>query len=144
MSPLKSVRTGLDVGFEDGRMPDRFTALQGGAWRSIPATAEFPFEDSQFEAVVLSASVVNLTSVREAHRVLKPDGSLLFVVPEKTGRQPGFTMPEIYAIVRDGYNIVDVERPKWWLFGLGGRSLTIRAVKKNWKSLNGATYRPYL
>jgi len=144
MSPLKSVRTGLDVGFEDGKLPERFAPLQGGAWRSIPAMTEFPFEDCQFEAVVLAASVVNLVSVREAHRVLKPDGSLLFVVPEKTGRQPGFTMPEIYTIVREGYNIVDVERPKWWHFGFGGRSLTIRAVKKNWKNLNGATYRPYL
>lgn len=145
MSQLNSAKTGLDVGFKDGRIPECFAPLKGGAWRSIPATEEFPFESSQFEAVVLDGSIVNLKSVREAHRVLKPDGWLYFTVPERTGRQEdGFTMPEIYAIVREGYNIVGLERPKWWKFGLGRRTFTICAKKKNWNSIREARYRPYV
>lgn len=144
MPQLSPARTGLDVGFDGAGIPECFAPLKGGAWRSIPGAKEFPFEDSQFEVVILSAAVVNLTTVKESHRVLKPDGMLYFIVPEKSARQDGFTMPEIYAIVREGYNIVGVERPKWWKFGLGGRTLTISARKKNWRSLSGATFRPYV
>lgn len=144
MPQLKPVRTGLDVGFGDAGIPERFAALKGMAWRSVPAMPELPFADAQFEAVVMAGSVVTPASVKEAHRVLKPDGCLYFIVPEKTKGQTGFTMPDIYATVRGGYNIVDVERPKWWHFGLGERTFTICAKKKNWKSLEGATFRPYV
>lgn len=144
MHQLKTARTGLDVGFDGAEIPAAFAALKGGTWRSIPAADEFPFEDAQFEAVVLHASVVSFASVREAHRVLRPDGYLYFVVPEKTVRQDGFAMPDIYAIVREGYNIVDLERPRWRWFGRSIRTFTICAQKKNWKCLKGATYRPYV
>lgn len=144
MHQLSPVRIGLDVGFKDGELPECFAPLKGGAWRSVPATEEFPFESSQFEAVVLDGSAVNLNSVREAHRVLKPDGCLYFLVPERTGRQEGFILPEIYAIVREGYNIVGLERPKWWTFGFVRRTFTICAKKKNWNSLREARYRPYV
>lgn len=147
MSQLSPVKSGLDVGFAGSEIPACFASLKGdeGAWRSIVADLPFPFEDAQFEAVILHGSVVDVATVREAHRVLKPDGCLYFVVPEKTSGQSGFTMPEIYATVREGYNIIDVERPKWWRFGFGGKNFTIRArKKKNWNNLGGATYRPYL
>lgn len=144
MPQLTPVRTGLDVGFGGKPIPDKFKPLQGNVWRSIPAVTEFPFEDAQFEAVVLDGAIVTVAAVREAHRVLKPNGHLYFEVPEKTARQDGFTLPAIYAIVREGYNIVDVDRPKWRWFGFGERTFTIRACKKNWSSLRGATYRPYV
>ena len=144
MSQLKPVRTGLDVGFDGLDIPQCFAALKGGAWRSIPFSPEFPFESSQFEAVVLAGSTVNFATVREAHRVLKPDGCLYFVVPEKTGRQDGLTMPQVYQIVREGYNIIGVERPFWHWLGFGKPTLTICARKKNWNHLRGASYRPYV
>jgi len=144
MSQLTPVRVGLDVGFGAEGLPECFAGLKGAAWRSIPASSAFPFEDSQFEAVILHASTVNFAAVREAHRVLRPDGCLYFRVPEKTGRQEGFSMPDIYTIVREGYNIVGVDRPRWRLFAWGPRMLTICARKKNWKNLRGATYRPYI
>ena len=144
MHPLTPARTGLDVGFDGGEIPACFAGLKGSVWRSVPVAAELPFEDAQFEVVVMHGGVVNRSSVKEAHRVLKPDGRLYFVVNEKTGAQDGFTMPDIYATVREGYNIIDVERPKWWTFGRRGRTLTICAQKKNWKNLSGATFRPYV
>ena len=59
-------------------------------------------------------------------------------------KQEGYTLPDIYAIVREGFNIVGLERPAWWRFWSGsGANFTIRALKKNWKSLGG-TYRPYV
>lgn len=144
MPQLTSVRAGLDVGFNGAEIPDCFAALKGREWRSIAATDEFPFEDAQFDAVVMHGEVVNRKTVKEAHRVLKPDGCLYFIVAEKTKSQPGFTMPDIYATVREGYNIVDVMRPKWWHFGSRGRTFTICAKKKNWRNLSGATFRPYV
>lgn len=144
MSQLKPVRAGLDVGFGDAGFPECFAGLKGPAWRSIPITDEFPFVDEQFDAVVLHGSIVTPKTVREAHRVLKPAGRLYFIVPEKTKGQNGFTMPDIYATVRGGYDISEVARPKWWWFGLKGRTFTICATKKHWRSMEGAKYRPYL
>lgn len=144
MRALTPVRTGLDVGFQDGEIPACFVPLKGRFWRSISAQPEFPFEDAQFEAVVMHGSAVTPASVKEAHRVLKPDGCLYFIVPERTGRQEGFTMPDIYATVRDGYNIIGVDRPRWWFFRSRGRTFTICARKKNWRSSKGLTFRPYV
>ena len=144
MPQLKPARTGLDVGFDGAALPSCFAALKGAAWRSIPASAEFPVADAQFEAVVMNGSVVSAATVKEAHRVLKPDGCLYFIVPEKNARQGGFTMPDIYATVRGGYNIVDVVKPKCWQFGGKGRTFTICAKKKNWRSMEKARFRPYV
>ena len=143
MSGLKDVRTSLEVGFAGAELPARFARLRGREWRSIGAMPEFPFEDGQFEVVLLAAPVVSRGSVRESHRVLKPEGRLFFTVPEKTGSQGGYTMPEIYSLVRDGFNIVGVERPRWRFFGRRERTFTICAKKKNWRTLNNR-FRPYL
>lgn len=142
MPELKQVRKSLEVGFADGALPERFAGLRGKAWRAIPAMAEFPFEDAQFDVVVMDGAVVSRASVKEAHRVLRPEGRLYFTVPEKTNRQAGYTMPDIYSVVRYGYNIIGVERPAWWRFGRGGRTITICAEKKTlWKERPG-TFRP--
>ena len=75
--------------------------------------------------------------------MLRPDGRLMFIVNEKTGSQEGMTLPEVYKIVREGFNIVEVARQPWWLFGLRGRTIAICAQKKNWRSHTN-TYRPYI
>ena len=61
-------------------------------------------------------------------------------MPEKTRRQAGLSVPDVYSLIRDGFDIVDVERPAWWRFGVGGRMLTISARKKTWKTYKGLAH----
>ena len=143
MPRLADVRTSLEVGFDGAELPARFARLRGREWRSIGAVDEFPFEDGQFEVVLLAAGAVSRKAVRESHRVLRPEGRLFFTVPEKSGSQGGYTLPEIYSLVRDGFNIVEVERPRWRFLFRRGRTLTICAQKKNWRTINNK-FRPYL
>ena len=143
MPELNDIRASLEVGFREGELPDRYGRLRGRAWRSIEAVAEFPFEDEQFDVVVMAGGAVSRQTVREAHRVLRPEGRLFFAVPQRTKSQDGFALPDVYSLVRDGFNIIEVERPAWWRFGLGGRTLSICAQKKNWRTLNN-NFRPYL
>ena len=140
---MEGVRTSLEVGFPEGALPEAFAQLRGQQTRAIGNVPEFPYEDAQFEVVLMDGSAVSPASVREAHRVLRPEGRLYFIVPEKTKKQEGFTLPDIYSIVRGGFNITEFTRPPWWSFGRRGRTLTICATKKNWKSLTN-TYRPYV
>jgi len=140
MPELKpNVRTSLEVGYPEGTLPLQFVRYRGRVTRSIGAMPEFPFENAQFEVVMLEGGSVSRASVKEAHRVLRPDGRLFFIVDEKTSRQPGYTMPEIYALVRDGFDIRSVVRPPWWRFGRRGRTFTICAVKKNWRTYKSLT-----
>ena len=140
---MNAVRTSLEVGFAGAEPPDGLVRLRGRERRAIDAMAEFPFEDQQFEVVLLHAKAVSAATVREAHRVLKPEGRLCFIVPERTKSQPGYTLPEIYSVVRDGFNIVGVERPHWWFLRRKGRTLSICARKKNWRTIDNR-YRPYV
>ena len=138
------VRTSLEVGFAAEGEPPKFAGFRGREWRSIPLMPEFPYEDAQFEVVMMDGSAVSRASVKEAHRVLRPEGLLLFSVPAKTKKQEGYGLPDIYAIVREGFHIVGLERPAWWRFWSGGKvHLTIHARKKNWKA-QGSAYRPYV
>ena len=137
------IQASLEVGFPEGTLPDAFANLRGQQTRAIGNMSEFPYENAQFDVVLMDGTAVSLASVKEAHRVLKPEGRLFFTVPEKTKNQDGFTLPDVYSIVRNGFNIMEVARPPWWLFGRRGRTLTICARKKNWKSLTN-TFRPYV
>ena len=144
MPDLREIRTSLEVGFPpEGAPPARYARLRGRDWRAIGAVAEFPFEDEQFDVVLMDGAAVARASVREAHRVLRPEGRLFFTVPEKTKKQDGYTLPAVYSLVRDGFNIIGVERPRWWFLGRRGRTLSICARKKNWRTLNNR-FRPYL
>ena len=143
MSRITDIRTSLEVGFDGAELPARLARFRGREWRSIGAVPDFPFEDGQFEVVLLAPEAVSGKAVRESHRVLKPEGRLFFTVPEKTGSQAGYTLPNVYSLVRDGFNIVGVERPRWRLFRRRGRTLTICAQKKNWRTLNNS-FRPYI
>ena len=131
------IRTGLVVGCDDRSVEDALKTLRGGVWMSVPATPELPFEDGQFEVVVLEGTAVTRENVREAHRVLRPSGCLFFTVNERTGGQDGLTAPEIYKIVREGYDIVALKRPKWWTFGRKGHTITVCARMKAWREHKG-------
>ena len=117
--------------------------LRGREWRAIDAVAEFPFEDGQFDVVMMDGAAVSRATVRESHRVLRPEGRLVFSVPEKTKSQDGLTLPDVYSLVRDGFNIIEAERPPWWCFRRTGRTLSICAQKKNWRTLDNR-FRPYV
>lgn len=131
------VRSGLDVGFDDEDVSRTLREFRGGVWMSIDDRSEFPFEDAQFEIVVMNGAIVSREKVREANRVLRPDGCLFFTVPEKTRKQAGYTPPEIYRLVREGFDILSVNRPPWWRFGTRGRTLTVCARKKAWHEHRG-------
>ena len=143
MSHLKEIRTSLEVGFPEGNLPEAFVRFRGKQTRSIGALVEFPYEDGQFDVVLMDGGAVSAKTVREAHRVLRPEGRLFFTVPERTKKQEGYTLPDIYSIVREGFNITEVTRPAWWLFGSRGKTISICAAKKAWKTLTN-TYRPYV
>ncbi len=138
MPAAREVRTSLEVGFPAEGPPLRLLRHRGRVYRSIEAVEEFPYEDAQFDAVLMDGAAVSRATVREAHRVLRQAGRLFFVVPEKTGAQAGYTLPDIYSVVRDGFNIVSMERPAWWFFRRTGRTLSIVAEKKaSWKAYRG-------
>ena len=143
MHQLKEIRTSLEVGFPEGSVPEAFTRLRGRQTRAIGALTEFPYEDGQFDAVLMDGGSVSAKTVKEAHRVLRPSGRLYFIVPERTKSQDGYTLPDIYKIVREGFNITEVSRPAWWFFGTRGRTISICATKKAWKAVTN-TYRPYV
>jgi len=132
----RRVRSGLDVGFGDEDVTNALRNLRGGVWMSIGARKAFPFEDGQFEVVVMAGGEVNRESVREANRVLKPEGCLFFSVAERTRRQPGYTIPEVYRMIREGFDILSVRRPGWWFFRRV-RMLTVCARKKAWREHKG-------
>ena len=140
---MNEVRTSLEVGFPEGALPEAFAKFRGRQTRAIGNVAEFPYEDRQFDVVLMSGDAVSAKSVKEAHRVLRPEGRLFFTVDEKTKSQAGFTLPDIYSIVRGGFNITGLTRPRWCFLLRRRRTLTICATKKNWKSLTNA-YRPYV
>ena len=143
MSRLKEICTSLEVGFPEGSLPEVFVRFRGRQTRTIGALAEFPYEDGQFDVVLMDGGVVSAKAVREAHRVLHPEGRLFFTVPERTKKQEGYTLPDIYSIVREGFNITEVTRPAWWFFGSRGRTISICATKKAWKAVTNI-YRPYV
>ena len=139
---MKPVRTSLEVGFSGHDLPHRYAGLRGREWRAIEAVDEFPFEDAQFDIVLMDGAAVSRKRVREAHRVLRSEGRLFFTVSEKTKSQDGYSLPDVYSMVRDGFNIIGVERPAWWFLRRRGRTLSICARKKNWRTLTHR-YRPY-
>lgn len=136
-SRYAQVRCALDVGLPSAAAGERLRSSLGGTWRSIAAVEEFPFEDSQFEVVVIDGAVVSKSSVRETHRVLKPEGCMVFAVAAKTRKQDGYTLPEVYRLIREGFDIVSVAGPKWWHFGGKPKYITVCARKKAWRDHKG-------
>lgn len=129
----RKIRSGLAIGFGDGAIVKTLAEFRGGVWMDADASGELPFEDEQFEVVVIASNALSRTMVREANRVLVSGGMMFFTVKEKTRSQEGFTPPEVYRMIREGFDIVSVNRPKWWYFGLKGRTLSVAGRKKAWR-----------
>ena len=136
-SRTKSVRAGLCAGFAGEPVAETFKGLFGGVWMSADDVCDIPFEDSQFDVVILNGDYMTHAAAREANRVLIPDGYLLFTVRERNGKQQGFTPAEVYKMVREGFDILSLNLPKWWKFGIGGRTITACARKKAWREHKG-------
>ena len=154
------VRAGVDAGFGDASVSEALRASCPGVWMTVedgaaararaaaaldPKTVlqlgtggEMPFDDHQFEVVVLSASLLSGdraradTLVRETHRILQGGGCLVFSVDE-SGAVSGFGQRGIYDLLKDGFDVVGLKRPPWWKFGVAGRTLTVCARRKTWR-----------
>lgn len=133
----KRVRSALLVGFPDGAALEQLKESRPGVWMSTPAVPEFPFEDSQFEVVIVATDAVSRDIVRDVNRVMVSGGSMFFAVNEKTRSQEGYTAPEIYKLVREGFDILSLRRPPWWVFGRRGHTITVCARKKAWREHKG-------
>ena len=154
------VRAGVDAGFGDASVSQTLRASCPGVWMTVedgaaararaaaaldPKTVlqlgtggEMPFDDHQFEVVVLSAALLSgdrtraETVVRETHRILQGGGCLVFSVDE-AGSGVGFSERGIYDLLKDGFDVVGLKRPPWWKFGAAGRTLTVCARRKTWR-----------
>ena len=160
-SRFTRVRAGVDVGFGDVTVSQTLRAACPGVWMTVedgaavrarvaaaldPKTVlqlgvggEMPFEDHPFEVVVLSAALLSGNRaraeavVRETHRILQGGGCLVFSVDE-SGSGSGFSQRGVYDLLRDGFDVVGLKRPPWWKFGAAGRTLTVCARRKTWRS----------
>jgi SAM-dependent methyltransferase len=144
MTTFKGEKVTTREQWEKVRAPEllaEFTREEYGR-RPVERPKTLSFAAAEPDAVMMDGKAVSRASVKEAHRVLRPEGLLLFSVPAKTKKQDGYTLPDIYAIVREGFNIVGLVRPVWWRFW-DNAVLTIHALKKNWKA-QGGTFRPYV
>ena len=154
------VRAGEDAGFGDASVSQALRASCPGVWMTVEdgaaararaaaaldpktvlqlgAGGEMPFDDHQFEVVVLSAALLSGDRaradavVRETHRILQGGGCLVFSVDEAGGAS-GFTQRGVYDLLKDGFDVVGLKRPPWWKFGAAGRTLTVCARRKTWR-----------
>lgn len=133
----KRVRSALMVGFAGEAAMDALRVHRPGVWMSAGGEGELPFEDSQFEVVIVATDCVSRDIVREVNRVMVSGGSMFFTVNEKTRSQEGYTAPEIYKLVREGFDILALRRPPWWVFGKRGHTFTVCARKKAWREHKG-------
>lgn len=131
------VRSALMVGFPNNDALEKLRESRPGVWMSADMVNELPFEDTQFEVVIVATAAVSREVVREVNRVLVSGGSMFFTVNEKTRSQEGYTAPEVYRLVREGFDILSVRRPPWWVFGKRGHTLTVCARKKAWREHKG-------
>ena len=154
------VRAGVDAGFGDAAVSQTLRASSPGVWMTVedgpaararvaesldPKTVlqlgvggEMPFDDHQFEVVVLSAALLSGDRartdavVRETHRILQGGGCLVFSVDE-AGSGMGFSQRGIYDLLKEGFDVVGLKLPPWWKFGAAGRTLTVCARRKTWR-----------
>ncbi|MBR1586992.1 MAG: class I SAM-dependent methyltransferase [Kiritimatiellae bacterium] len=158
----EGVRAGVDIGFADAAFSQAVRQSRAGVWMTVEdgagardaaaaaldpktvlqlgAGGELPFEDRQFEVVLLSAAMLAQprerlgTLIREAHRILQGGGCLYFTVEEAARGSSGWSQRAVYELLRDGFDVVGLKRPPWWRFGTAGRTLTVCARRKNWRN----------
>ncbi len=141
------VKVGLDIGFTHAGV-SRILSQRGGYWVSVEPTVqrrnliatvlgeervlcagadgELPFEDKQFDAVVLahgmlSGGAVMENTVRECHRVLKNGGVFLLTAEHRkklglasafnrrrpvSGAGAGFSEADIFRMLKDGFDVL--------------------------------------
>lgn len=134
-SRTEPTRTGLDIGFANPDVSARFRE-EGGYWMTVASSenlrlrlvptlgedsvltmgknGELPFEDKQFDVVVLANGMLPadgdaaLQRIIECHRVLKPGGHLIFTVNRLSSTDqtfPGFNETTIFQLLRDGFDV---------------------------------------
>ena len=158
----EGVRAGVDVGFADVDLSRMVRNSHAGVWMTVEdgaaarnaaasgldpktvllmgAGGELPFEDHQFDVVLLAAALFAQSRqrlgmlVREVHRILQGGGRLFFTVDEVSKDGIGWTQRAVYELLRDGFDVVELKRPPWWKFGTAGRTLTVCARRKNWRN----------
>ena len=154
------VRAGADAGFGDASVSQALRAACPGVWMTVEdgaaararvaaaldpktvlqlgAGGEMPFDDHQFEVVVLSAALISGDRaradavVRETHRILQGGGCLVFSVDESASGA-GFSQRGVYDLLKEGFDVVGLKRPPWWKFGAAGCTLTVCARRKTWR-----------
>ena len=123
-----SVRTGLDIGFTNS-WASQTLRQTGGYWMTVEMTpqrrgrvagalgedtvlsagkdGELPFDDKQFDIVVVSCAMLTANPdpaiLRECHRVIKIDGHLVFTISDLGAR---YTETEIFHLMRDGFDVL--------------------------------------
>jgi SAM-dependent methyltransferase len=144
-----SIRAGLDIGFNHSGVSRTFRE-SGGYWMTVemnegrresvarclePDTVlsagrqgELPFEDKQFDVVVISSSVLTANPreaaqmLRECHRVIKAAGHIILTVMRKTTTSLGPTLEShatgvaspvtgysetaVFQLMRDGFDVL--------------------------------------
>jgi SAM-dependent methyltransferase len=144
-----TIRAGLDIGFNHPGVSRTLREL-GGYWMTVemnegrrasssrvldPDTVlsagrkgELPFEDKQFDVVVVSSSVLTgnpkeaAEMIRECHRVIKAGGHIILTVMRKkalalgqtleshaTGvasPQTGYSEAAVFQLMRDGFDVL--------------------------------------
>ena len=141
------IRVGLDVGFTNAGV-SQLLRQTGGYWVSVEPTPqrqslvaaalgadtvlcmgdhyELPFEDKQFDAVVLAHGVLpggdsDAVMIRECHRVLKTGGLLLLTVEYRkrlglaatlnrqrlvSGSGDSYSESEVFHLLKDGFDVL--------------------------------------
>jgi SAM-dependent methyltransferase len=144
-----TIRAGLDIGFNHPGASRSLRAL-GGYWMTVEMNegrrasvarhlehdtvlsagrqGELPFEDKQFDVVVVSSSVLPANPqeaaemLRECHRVIKAGGHIILTVMRKKsaslgetlenrvgGERPiltGYNESSVFQLMRDGFDVL--------------------------------------
>ncbi|MCL1921908.1 MAG: methyltransferase domain-containing protein [Kiritimatiellaeota bacterium] len=135
-----AVRTGLDVGFTNSWASQTFRQT-GGYWMTVEMThqrlgrvagalgedtvlaagkgGELPFDDKQFDVVVVSCAMLTANPatvpaiLRECHRIIKVGGHLVFTVTRQklhasalSGAGAGYSEAEMFRLLRDGFDVL--------------------------------------
>lgn len=141
------IKVGLDVGFTNAGV-SQWLRQTGGYWMSVEPTpqrralvavalgedavlcagenGEMPFEDKQFDAVVLAHGVLHegepaATMIRECHRVIKTGGFLVLTVENRkrfgiaaalnrnrlvSGAGGCYNESEVFQLLKDGFDVL--------------------------------------